>query len=167
MEKLVFSSKAWKDDGWKFKSINISGEGLLDGNVISYFTSNCKFDSTVWDFSGKTPKLFGLNLSGAMDEEFAEPVIKYSLAEGTEANITLEGTELKFTSFVDVAKFTLTVSAENTDEVPTASLLEGDCIELGALADGKLEITVKATGTAKIQLALTDGTTVDLIVTVE
>lgn len=167
MEKLVFSSKAWKDDGWKFKSINISGEGLLDGNVISYFTSNCKFDSTVWDFSGKTPKLFGLNLSGAMDEEFAEPVIKYSLAEGTEANITLEGTELKFTSFVDVAKFTLMVSAENTSEIPTASLLEGDCIELGALADGKLEITVKATGTAKIQLALTDGTTVDLIVTVE
>ena len=167
IRKLVYSSKAWKDDGWKFKSTNISGEGLLDGNVISYFTSNCKFDSTVWDFSGKTPKLFGLNLSGAMDEEFAEPVIKYSLAEGTEANITLVGTELKFTSFVDVAKFTLTVSAENTSEVPTASLLEGDCIELGALADGKLEITVKATGTAKIQLALTDGTTVDLIVTVE
>lgn len=167
MEKLVFSSKAWKDDGWKFKSINISGEGLLDGNVISYFTSNCKFDSTVWDFSGKTPKLFGLNLSGAMNDEFAEPEIKYSLAEGTEANITLVGTELKFTSFVDVAKFTLTVSAENTGEVPTASLLEGDCIELGALADGKLEITVKAKGSAKIQLALTDGTTVDLIVTVE
>lgn len=167
MEKLVFSSKAWKDDGWKFKSINISGEGLLDGNVISYFTSNCKFDSTVWDFSGKTPKLFGLNLSGAMNDEFAEPEIKYSLAEGTEANITLVGTELKFTSFVDVAKFTLTVSAENTSEIPTASLLEGDCIELGALTDGKLEITVKATGTAKIQLALTDGTTVDLIVTVE
>lgn len=167
MEKLVFSSKAWKDDGWKFKSINISGEGLLDGNVISYFTSNCKFDSTVWDFSGKTPKLFGLNLSGAMNDEFAEPEIKYSLAEGTEANITLVGTELKFTSFVDVAKFTLTISAENTGEVPTASLLEGDCIELGALADGKLEITVKAKGSAKIQLALTDGTTVDLIVTVE
>lgn len=167
MEKLVFSSKAWKDDGWKFKSINISGEGLLDGNVVSYFTSNCKFDSTVWDFSGKTPKLFGLNLSGAMDEEFAEPEIKYSLAEGTEANITLEGTELKFTSFVDVAKFTLMVSAENTFETPTASLLEGDCIELGALSDGKLEITVKATGTAKIQLALTDGTTVDITVIVE
>lgn len=167
IRKLVYSSKAWRDDSWKFKSTNISGEGLLDGNVISYFTSNCKFDSTVWDFSGKTPKLFGLNLSGAMDEEFAEPVIKYSLAEGTEANITLEGTELKFTSFVDVAKFILTVSAENTSEIPTASLLEGDCIELGALADGKLEITVKATGTAKIQLALTDGTTVDLIVTVE
>lgn len=167
MEKLVFSSKAWKDDGWKFKSINISGEGLLDGNVISYFTSNCKFDSTVWDFSGKTPKLFGLNLSGTMNDEFAEPEIKYSLAEGTDANITLVGTELKFTSFVDVAKFTLMVSAENTGEVPTASLLEGDCIELGALADGKLEITVKAKGSAKIQLALTDGTTVDLIVTVE
>lgn len=167
MEKLVFSSKAWKDDGWKFKSINISGEGLLDGNVISYFTSNCKFDSTVWDFSGKTPKLFGLNLSGAMNDEFAEPEIKYSLAEGTEANITLVGTELKFTSFVDVAKFTLTISAENTSEIPTASLLEGDCIELGALTDGKLEITVKAKGSAKIQLALTDGTTVDLIVTVE
>ena len=167
MEKLVFSSKAWKDDGWKFKSINISGEGLLDGNVISYFTSNCKFDSTVWDFSGKTPKLFGLNLSGAMNDEFAEPEIKYSLAEGTEANITLVGTELKFTSFVDVAKFTLTVSAENTSEIPTASLLEGDCIELGILTDGKLEITVKAKGSAKIQLALTDGTTVDLIVTVE
>lgn len=167
MEKLVFSSKAWKDDGWKFKSINISGEGLLDGNVISYFTSNCKFDSTVWDFSGKTPKIFGLNLSGAMNDEFAEPEIKYSLAEGTEANITLVGTELKFTSFVDVAKFTLTVSAENTSEIPTASLLEGDCIELGALTDGKLEITVKAKGSAKIQLALTDGTTVDLIVTVE
>ncbi len=167
IRKLVYSSKAWRDDSWKFKSTNISGEGLLDGNVISYFTSNCKFDSTVWDFSGKTPKLFGLNLSGAMDEEFAEPVIKYSLAGGTEANITLEGTELKFTSFVDVAKFILTVSAENTSEIPTASLLEGDCIELGALADGKLEITVKATGTAKIQLALTDGTTVDLIVTVE
>ncbi len=167
MEKLVFSSKAWKDDGWKFKSINISGEGLLDGNVISYFTSNCKFDSTVWDFSGKTPKLFGLNLSGAMNDEFAEPEIKYSLAEGTEANITLVGTELKFTSFVDVAKFTLTVSAENTSEIPTASLLEGDCIELGVLTDGKLEITVKAKGSAKIQLALTDGTTVDLIVTVE
>ena len=31
----------------------------------------------------------------------------------------------------------------------------------------RLEITVKATGTAKIQLALTGGTTVDLIVTVE
>lgn len=167
MEKLVFSSKAWKDDGWKFKSINISGEGLLDGNVVSYFTSNCKFDSTVWDFSGKTPKLFGLNLSGAMNDEFAEPEIKYSLAEGTEANITLVDTELKFTSFVDVAKFTLKVSAENTFETPTASLLEGDCIELGTLSDGKLEITVKATGTAKIQLALTDGTTVDLIVTVE
>ena len=167
MEKLVFSSKAWKDDGWKFKSINISGEGLLDGNVVSYFTSNCKFDSTVWDFSGKTPKLFGLNLSGAIDEEFAEPVIKYSLAEGTEANITLVDTELKFTSFVDVAKFTLKVSAENTFETPTASLLEGDCIELGTLSDGKLEITVKATGTAKIQLALTDGTTVDITVIVE
>ena len=102
-----------------------------------------------------------------MDEEFAEPVIKYSLAEGTEANITLEGTELKFTSFVDVAKFTLKVSAENTFETPTASLLEGDCIELGTLSDGKLEITVKATGTAKIQLALTDGTTVDITVIVE
>lgn len=167
MEKLVFSSKAWKDDGWKFKSINISGEGLLDGNVVSYFTSNCKFDSTVWDFSGKTPKLFGLNLSGAMNDEFAEPEIKYSLAEGTEANITLVDTELKFTSFVDVAKFTLKVSAENTFETPTASLLEGDCIELGTLSDGKLEITVKATGTAKIQLALTDGTTVDITVIVE
>ena len=167
MEKLVFSSKAWKDDGWKFKTTNISGEGLLDGNIISYFTSNCKFDSTVWDFSGKTPKLFGLNLSGAMDEEFAEPIINYSLAEGTEANVSLEGTELKFTSFVDVAKFTLKVSAENTFETPTASLLEGDCIELGTISEGKLEITVKAVGTAKIQLALTDGTTVDITVTVE
>lgn len=166
-EKLVCSSRAWTDDGWKYKTTNISGEGLLDGNIISFFTSECKFDSTVWDFSGKTPKLFGLNLSGAMDEEFAEPVIKYSLAEGTEANITLEGTELKFTSFVETAKFTLMVSAENTFETPTATLLEGDCIELGALADGKLEITVKAKGSAKIQLALTDGTTVDLIVTVE
>lgn len=167
MEKLVFSSKAWKDDGWKFKSISISGDGLLDGNAVSYFTSNCKFDSTIWDFSGKTPKLFGLNLSGAMDEEFAEPVINYSLAEGTEANITLVETELKFTSFADVATFTLMVSAENTDEIPTATLLEGDCIELGTLADGKLEITVKAVGTAKIQLALTDGTTVDITVIVE
>lgn len=167
MEKLVFSAKAWKDDGWKFKSVNVSGDGLLDGGIVSYFTSECKFDSTIWDFSGKTPKLFGLNISGAMDEEFEEPVITYSLAEGTEANVTLDGQTIKFSSFVDVANFTLKVSVENTFETPTATLLEGDCVEIGALVDGKLEITVKAAGTAKIQLALTNGTTVDLTITVE
>lgn len=167
MRKLVFSSKAWRDDNFKFKSTNISGEGLLDGSITSYFTSECKFDSTIWDFSGKTPKLFGLNLSGAIEEEFADPIINYSLAEGTEANVSLEGTELKFTSFVDVAKISLAVSAENTLETPTASLLEGDCIELGTISEGKLEITIKAVGAAKIQLALTDGTTVDITVTVE
>ena len=169
IEKSGINTWTWigGKDSLKFRTVNISGDGLLDGNIVSFFTSECKFDSTIWDFSGKTPKLFGLNLSGAMDEEFAEPVITYSLAEGTESNITLVGTEIKFTSFAESTTFTLVVGAENTDEVPAATLLEGDCIELGALADGKLEITVKAVGTAKIQLALTDGTTVDIIVTVE
>lgn len=56
------------------------------------------------------------------------------------------------------------MTTENTEEVPTATLIEGDCVEVGAVADGKFTITVKAIGNAKIQLTLTDGTILELTV---
>lgn len=169
IRKVLWSSKSWgSDSGWKFRTVDISGDGLLDGSVTSYFTSDCEFDPTIWDFSGSTPKLFGLDISGTVEDEFEETSINVALAEGAESNISLDGTVLKVTGFVaeTPATITLDVTTENTDEVPTATLIEGDCVEVGAVADGKLAITVKALGNAKIKLELNDGTMLELTIEV-
>lgn len=156
----------WGNDPLKFYSVNISGDGKIDANTASYFTSTCRFDSSIWNFDENTPILKDLNLSGAIDDEFVETSINVALAEGTESNITLDGTALKVTGFVaeNPTTITLDVTTENTEEVPTATLVEGDCVEVGAVADGKFTITVKAIGNAKIQLTLTDGTILELTV---
>ena len=166
IRKNLWSSKswgwAWGDDGWDFRTVTISGEGALDGSTISYFTSECKFDSTIWDFSGKTPKLLNLNISGEIEDEFVDPAINFALAEGNAENISLNENKLKLTGFAESAKITLDVTTENTEEIPSASRIEGDCVEVSAIVEGKLEITVKSVGNAKIQLALTDGTKVEI-----
>lgn len=162
-DKIVNNmAMTWGNDSLKFYSVNISGDGLLDASTASYFTSDCKFDSTIWDFSGTTPKLFGLELSDEMDEEFSESSIDVALSQDVASNVTLTGNSIKFANFVEPSTITLDVTTENTDEIPNATLIEGDCVEVGAVAGGKLSITVKALGNAKIQLTLTDGTILEL-----
>lgn len=164
VEKLVFAFNTWRYDSWKFKSTTISGEGLLDASIASYFTSDCKFDSTIWDFSGTKPKIEGLDFDGVIEDEFAETSISVALAEGNGENISIDDSVVKVTGFSESATITLNVTTEGTDEIPNAILIEGDCVEVGTISEGKLEITAKAVGTAKIQLTLTDGTILELTV---
>ncbi len=160
----MFAFNTWRYDSWKFKSTTISGEGLLDASIASYFTSDCKFDSTIWDFSGTKPKIEGLDFDGVIEDEFAETSISVALAEGNGENISIDDSVVKVTGFSESATITLNVTTEGTDEIPNAILIEGDCVEVGTISEGKLEITAKAVGTAKIQLTLTDGTILELTV---